>query len=381
VRSLLERHRSLLDFALSSLARRRGKNAALLLVYAAVVFTLASVVLFTEALRRETRELLREAPELVVQRLVAGRHDLLPREWLDGLAGLRGVAGVRGRLWGYHYDPLTRANYTLLAAEEVAGVGPGRVAIGPGVARLTGARAGARLSLRRPDGEYQAFTVGEVLGEDTALVSADLVLATEADLRRFFGIAPGLYTDAAVAVTNPREVATVAAKAARLLPGARPVPRAELLRTWDSVLDWRSGLSLLAFAGAVLAFALVAWDRASGLSAEERRELGILKAIGWETSDVLLLRLWEGAVVSLSGFALGFLLAYAHVFLGGAALLAPVLRGWSTMQPELRLVPHVDPYQLAALFFLTVVPYTAATLVPSWRAAAVDPDAVMRGLP
>jgi len=44
-------------------------------------------------------------------------------------------------------------------------------------------------------------------------------------------------------------------------------------------------------------------------------------------------------------------------------------------------VPHVDPYQLAALFFLTVVPYTAATLVPSWRAAAVDPDAVMRGLP
>ncbi len=376
MRALLERHRSVLDFALSSLVRRRGKNAALLVVYALVVFTLASVVLLTEALRQEARALLREAPELVVQRLVGGRHDLLPREWLDTLAGIRGVSGVRGRLWGYHYDPLTRANYTLLSS-GAAGLAPGQVAVGRGVARATGAARGAKLSLRAADGDWAIFTVREILSADE-LASADLVLLEEADLRRFFGIAPGLYTDAAVSVANPREAQTIAGKVSRLLPGSRPIPRAEMLRTYDSIFDWRSGLALLAFAGAVLAFAIVAWDKASGLSAEERREIGILKAIGWETSDVLLLRLWEGAVVSLSGFALGFLLAYGHVFLGKAALLAPVLRGWSTLYPELRLVPHVDPYQLAALFFLTVVPYTAATVVPSWRAATADPDAVMR---
>jgi ABC-type lipoprotein release transport system permease subunit len=55
-----------------------------------------------------------------------------------------------------------------------------------------------------------------------------------------------------------------------------------------------------------------------------------------------------------------------------------VLRGWASVQPELRLVPHLDPQLVATLFFLTVVPYTVATLVPSWRAATIDPDAVMR---
>jgi ABC-type lipoprotein release transport system permease subunit len=41
-------------------------------------------------------------------------------------------------------------------------------------------------------------------------------------------------------------------------------------------------------------------------------------------------------------------------------------------------VPFIDPYQVATLFFLTVVPYTAATIIPSWGAATIDPDTIMR---
>ena len=48
------------------------------------------------------------------------------------------------------------------------------------------------------------------------------------------------------------------------------------------------------------------------------------------------------------------------------------------LYPEFRLVPSLDFGQLAAIFFLTVVPYTATTIVPSWRAATIDPDTVMR---
>ena len=138
-------------------------------------------------------------------------------------------------------------------------------------------------------------------------------------------------------------------------------------------------VSLLALlAGAVLAFIIFAWDRASGLSAEERREIGILKAIGWETSDVLLLKFWEGAVISISAFLIGGELAYVHVFIGSASVFAPVLKGWSVLYPEFRLVPEMNFSEIGTLFFLTVVPYTVATVVPSWRAATVDPDSVMR---
>ena len=41
---------------------------------------------------------------------------------------------------------------------------------------------------------------------------------------------------------------------------------------------------------------------------------------------------------------------------------------YPVIYPEFKLVPFIDPYQIAILFFLTVVPYTVSTIVPSWRA-------------
>ncbi len=92
-------------------------------------------------------------------------------------------------------------------------------------------------------------------------------------------------------------------------------------------------------AGAVLAFLIFAWDKAAGLSGEEKREIGILKAIGWETADVLQMKFWEGMVVSLSSFFIGIILAYFHIFYASATLFEPVLKGWSTALSGFQIDP------------------------------------------
>lgn len=377
MRAWIERQRTLLDFTLSSLGRRKGKNATLLLLYALVIFVLASVLFFTEALRREAALLLKDAPEVVVQNMVAGRHDLFPERDLEVLRTIKGVTAVRGRLWGYHFDPGSRANFTLLVPEAWWG-GPTEVAAGQGVARLRRLDRGSVLTFAAPDGFAVELRVRELIPAESELVSSDLVLLSERAFRRIAGVAPGMFTDVALSVRNAKEIPTVAAKVRHLLPGSRPITRSEIQRTYESIFDWRSGMVVVVLFASLLAFAIVAWDKAAGLSAEERREIGILKAIGWETSDVLLVRLWEGAVISLGAFALGVLAAYGHVFLTPAPLLEPVLKGWSALYPRFRLVPLVSPSLLFTLFFLTVVPYTVATIVPSWRAATADPDEVMR---
>jgi len=50
--SSIARHRNIIDFALSSLIRRKGKNVSLLVMYTVIVFLIAAVMFFTHALKR-----------------------------------------------------------------------------------------------------------------------------------------------------------------------------------------------------------------------------------------------------------------------------------------------------------------------------------------
>jgi ABC-type lipoprotein release transport system permease subunit len=375
--SWIEKNRSILDFTLSSLLRRRGKNLSLLVVYTLVVFMLGSAMFLTEAMKREAALILKNAPEIVVQRLLGGRHDPIPVNYVETIGKIRGVVSASPRLWGYYYDPVIGANYTLMVPRKSAPPLE-HIIIGNGISRSRMVERGDIISFRGYDGVARNFTIQGEISSESELVSSDLILMTETDFRGLFGFPASLATDIVVTVRNQKELRTIAGKVAELLPDTRPIIRDEMVRTYDSVFDWRGGIVVVLLMMALLAFVIFAWEKASGLSADEKREIGILKAVGWETSDVIAVKAYEGLLVSFFSFTTGILAAYGHVFFFSAFLFVPALKGWSVLYPDFRITPFIDSYQVAVLFFLTVVPYTVATIVPSWRAAIVDPDSVMR---
>ncbi len=373
----IKSQRNIIDFTLASLMRKKGKNIALFLVYTTVVFFLASVLFFTYSLRREASIILQGSPDMIVQKMAVGRHDLIPISYMDKIRKIRGVTSVKERLWGNYYDPISGANYTIMASDDNR-LTPGKIIIGEGVARTRLLFDGDVMEFKAHDGNIIEFEIGGTLSRESALVSSDLVLISENDFRTLFGTPKGYATDVTLAIRNPREIPTIAIKVAERLPDSRQILKDEILRTYDAIFNWRGGVMMVILMGALLAFVIFACDRASGLSQEERREIGILKAIGWETSDVLLMKFWEGMIVSLSAFLMGVILAYFHVFFASSMLFEPVLKGWSVLYPHFKARPYIDGSQIVALFFLTVVPYTVATIIPSWRAATIDPDSVMR---
>jgi cell division protein FtsX len=382
------RHLKILEYALSSILRRKYRNISLIAVYALTIGILASVLFLTYSLKLEASHILIDTPDLIVQRLSAGRHDLIPSEYVKTISGIPGVGSAVPRYWGYYYDALSHSNYTLIGTDgDIPGLSllqgrmpsaPRECAIGAGVGSMRLVGAGDTLALINSMNTGAVFHITGTFRSESNILTNDLIVMGSKDLIKFFGLPAGRATDIAVTVHNPNEVSTIAVKIKTEHPDTRPITKSEILRTYDAVFNWRSGIMLTIFASALIAFCILAWDKATGISAEEKHEIGILKAIGWDTADILELKFWEGIVISLTSFLLGLIAAFIHVFFFNATILSPVIKGWSVLFPVFRLTPYIDIYQIFVLAFLTVTPYVASTIIPSWKTAITDPENVMR---
>jgi len=382
----MQKHKKILEYTVSSLVRRKFKNLALVVVFSFVIAILASILILTYSFKVEAVNVLLDAPELIVQKISGGRHDFIPETYMKTLQKINGVGNITPRYWGYYYDNGTDSTYTLLGVDEsvqnlklLNGRFPeskGECAIGRGA---FGRGVGEHINIADSKGKPYRMRIVGLFGSDSDLLANNLVLLTKESVMDVFGMLPDRATDIVVQVYNESEVPYVARKIRNELPDTRPIMKTEIIRTYDSVFSWRSGMIITMFSGALIAFCILVWDKASGLNSDEKQEIGILKAIGWETSDILEMKFWEGLVLSIMSFIIGILLAYVHIYFFHASFIAPALKGWSTIFPEFRLIPYLNLYHIFTMFFLTVVPYIASTIVPSWKAAITDPDLVMKG--
>ncbi len=373
----MRRSLALLHHALGSAARRGARNLAIVLGLAFAVSAIGSALFVVESLRALHRRAVREAPSLVVQHLEGGRPALVGVEEAAPLRELLGVREVRARVWGYVYLGALEGNVVVFGEPREAREA-GHVTVGPGIGRLLGLRRGDRLALATPS--HQAvYRVAEILPASTALLAHDAVILGESEARLLLSIPEGRATDLALEVFPPEETLVVSAAISERMPTARVIDRESLARLYELTFDARGGILGALFLPALAALLLLAWERLSGLSFEERREIGVLKAVGWATEDVLTVRMIEALLIALFGTVLGLLVAYVHVYLFDAALLSRVLFGWSNLRTPLALAPATDLSTLLSLVALVVVPFVAVSAVPAWRAATLDPDRALRG--
>lgn len=387
----MRRQLALIDFAMGGLRRRRGKSFALVAGLAFVVALFGSTLLLTDAIRREYELLADRMPDLTVQRLVAGRPALIREASAELLRDIPTVRSVEPRVWGYYFFIAIESNVTILGFDGEADLdvavetgrlprGGSEVAVGAALAELLGLRVGDEMGV--PIGGEVVFSeVVGTFGDASAIRSADLIVARPDHARRLLGVAEGWVTDLAIDLTTEDEAPVVTARIAERIAGARVLDRRLLRRTYELTFDTRGGFLAMLLMPALAAFLLLAWERLSGLGESERREIGVLKAVGWGTGDVLYARLWESLVIALVGSVLGLALAYVYVFVMGAPGLFDAMLGWSALRPAMRLAPALDPLSALTLIGTVVIPFVAVSVVPAWHAAMIDPDEAMRGGP
>jgi len=134
---------------------------------------------------------------------------------------------------------------------------------------------------------------------------------------------------------------------------------------WDWMRQRRFNTALLvAFAGLALSLAAIGVYGLMSFSVEQRvNEMGIRRALGGQTRNILWMVLRRGLMLALAGAGLGLM---------GSLALARLLQGM------LFDIDPLDPLTFVALSVFVVGVAVLATFLPARRATRVDPMVALR---
>ena len=387
----------LLEFALSALWRRKIQSMGTLAVFSALVFLLSSVLFISDGIKKELDASLHSLPQITLQRIRAGKQSDIDVRLAEEILTIEGVKSAIPRVWGYYYFKPAGVNFTVMGVEafseqytqELQNVvdnldvkalekSDGMV-VGAGVKEILAENYYTDFfNFVTATGEWKRQHIAGVFKSSVRLLSNDMILLPQKSAYEIFGMEKDKATDIVVRVSNPEEVAMVVHKITQRYPDMRAITTEDIRVSYQNMFDYKSGFFLSLFVVSVFTFFMMLFERTSGLSSEEKREVGILKALGWGMDEIIAQKVYEGLVVCVSAFLVGFALALGFVYGLQAPLLRDLFMGYSTLKPPMVVPFSADLGIIALLFFLSVPVYLAAIIIPSWKAATLDADEVMR---
>lgn len=384
-----------IEYAINALLRQKHKSGFITLVFTLLVFLLSSIFFITNSIKYELDQGVDVLPQIIVQELRAGKNYDINENRIDKILEIPGVSDVNARVWGYYYFENAGVNFTLVGIDNYENQYKSSLTkiaasfnfddlnssmvVGKGVKDIMDRNYYKEyFNFILPSGKIKKMNIAGVFDTKTALESNDMIVMSKQDARTIFGMAENMATDFVVKVANPSEIDTIAAKIKLLYPDTRVITKNDLKVSYQNIFDYKSGVFLALFVVAIFTFFIIIYDKASGLTSEEKKEIGILKAIGWKVDDILKEKFYEASLVSLFAYFIGIGAACGYVYFLQAPLLSNIFTGYSLLKPDFDLVFVFDIQTLSLIFFLSVPVYIAATLIPSWRVATLDADEIIR---
>jgi len=393
------RFRNLANYALNCIQRYKVRTLVIIVSLSIAAFIFASVSFMKEGLVREGELSLKYAADLTVQGMFAGRQSLINTSHIYYIQKTLGVKAVEERIWGYgnigntllvivgidlNNSVVNPASvYPLVSGSFLDSQENNSVVIGKAVADLTGAEVGSWLAILTESNQVRQYEVRGVFSAESSIYNADMILMSENDARLFFGIPEGKVTDLLVYTEDVNEAYYVTqlnfvAREISELPNVRVLTKDILLKAQETTYGARSGFFSVAWFTVLVSAAIVAFNQTVVVGHESKFEVGLLKALGFSTSDIIQIRLIESGILGILAGSIGIVSGIFFDTVLGAPVFRDFMLGWAVLYPAFSVPVRISAQTVLITYAITIVPLLFATVVPSWLNATVDPDLAMR---
>lgn len=402
----LRKHSNLVSYALGNVLKYRTRSLAIVTALILSTFLLGSAEFIREGVMTDLNASADEGPDLIVQKLWGGRQAPVPLEWKENLSAIHGVRLATPRVWGYidvgggglltvmgvnasEYGTIVGTTGTEIMEEGrfLNDTDRYRMVVGEGILDIMRASfagvsvgIGSALSLIAQNGSLIEFEIIGVFSSNSRIYSNDLILTDLDSARQVLGLEGASCTDYALWAEYGEDLNSVAFRIDTQIADARVLTRDALSDAMLVTYGNRAGVVALLWVVLLMTVILLSFTVSTSGSDEARREVGLLKALGYDTVDVLEIRMFESLTLGMLGASLGVSSAIVFDFILGAPILSGYLLGWSFLLLNGGLPLAISAPTIFTLYVVAIVPLLVATVVPAWRNAITEPDVVLRGV-
>ncbi len=388
--------------AAANLARYPLRSVVVIVCLVAICAPFVTGIAISEGVRAEAAVSVQEGPDLYLTLDQFGRNGPVPLRYLREFRSSPHITSVAPRIVGRAsaFTALSETEETDAELVVILGLEPdrmdltpwgpagapsgklpsGEVLIGSALAARFGLHAGEELRVRVAD-VTMPFRIAAIFPPGASIWSAQLVCMNLDDAGKLFEL-PGYASDFLIYCRpGPGNIQAVRQEALTILgdlPYRLQTKTGEVASYVDKGFRHQQGVFtvffLVAFAVGIPALLI-----ASGLGlVERRREIGICKAVGWKTTDVMLMVMFEQVLLSALAACLAFLVSYLWVrVLNGAVVAQFFISEWGRLASF--PVPArfgFAPWAMSLLLCLTIT--LSGGLINTWRLAARLPADCIR---
>lgn len=389
-------HSPFLHFLTLLLYKHKSKHIGAVLISMMIIFLLSTVLFISSSLQYSLLNTLKTQTDFSVSKVQAGKSVNTPLEWVDKIMEINGVSKVAPRIYGrYFFRPRENAFLvvgidffdeqnsealkkllehvdlkTFLSSESML--------VGQGVKKFLVAHYFKEyFTFKTPKGSFKKVKIAKTFSKEANLIANDMIIMPIDLAREIFAMEEDEVTDITFNVPNDAEWDNIITKLYLMFYDVRVVEKREVKKAYENLYNYKGGLFLILYLVTIVTFILILYQRYSMVYSIERKEIGILRAIGWSIKDILKLKFYENVVIVMVSFILGVILAYLYVFIWDAPLFSQIFLGGANLSNHISFTPVIEFGLLGSIFLFYAVPFLVAVLIPAWKIAVTPPKEAM----
>ena len=383
-------------YLFTTINKQKQKHLTIGAILMLLIFLVSSVLFVSTSIQTSLKSAIANEPDFIVKRYLGGKEVFVPNAWEDKILNIYGVSKVTKRVYGRYYfdnnhfcllvgvDALDEQNNKyldkIMQKSDLKSFINGKfMIVGSGVKNYLNANSyNGFYNFLTPNGKMLRLKVLKTLPKALNLVSNDIVLVPQNVAREILGLNQDSSSDITFNVPSKEEWQNIKLKISELFYDAKVITKNEIKRYYNSLFNYKGGLFLMLFLVTLSTFGLILYHRYSLANLSERKEIAILRAIGWSIKDILTFKFLEGIMLFFVSFSFGVALAFGYVFYLGAPILKDIFLGSSNLKNVVHFEVAVDFTTLLSIFLLFGVLYIASILIPIWRIAITNPKEAMK---